>query len=166
MTVARRHRNRISRQRGFWLRCFLGRVSIGLVLLLLACGMSWARVEGAGPLHMWRLHGVYVDADGKPLANVLVTLQRDGKIAYRTTTDNAGRFDFPKAYGHYLLHIDRSKYSQLSREIVIGVDMAMLHRTHLYVIAGPGACTDDCSDVFTSKDEFEKAIRRNTEHHY
>jgi hypothetical protein len=155
-----------SEPRGFWLRCFLGRVCVLIALLLIACGTSSARVEGAGTLHLWRLHGVFVDAAGKPLANIGVTLLRDGKVAYRATTDKAGHFDFPKAYGRYVLHIDRAKYSQVSREVVIGVDMAMLHRTHLYVIAGPGACTDDCSDVFTSKNEFDKAIRRNTEHHF
>ncbi|MFP5235311.1 MAG: carboxypeptidase-like regulatory domain-containing protein [Acidobacteriota bacterium] len=141
-------------------------MSVVLGLALVACGVSWARVEGPGTLHLWRLHGVFVDAAGKPIANTEVTLMRDGKIAYRTSTDKAGRFAFPHAYGHYLLQIDRSRYSLVSRPVVIGVDMAMLHRTHLYVIAGPGACTDDCSDVFTSKNEFEKAIRRNTEHHY
>lgn len=166
MTFTRRERICISRQRGFWLRCFLGRACVVLALFLLACGSSWARVEGVGTLHMWRLHGVYLDATGKPLANVVVMLQRGGRVAYRTTTDKTGHFDFPKAYGHYLLHIDHSQYSQLSREVVIGVDMAMLHRTHLYVIAGPGGCTDDCSSVFTSKSEFERALRRDSEHHY
>lgn len=166
MTFAMHDRIGTSRQRGFWLRCFLGRACIVLALFLVACGVLWARVEGPGTLHMWRLHGVFVDATGKPIANVDVILQRDGKVAYRTTTDKAGRFAFPHAYGHYLLHIDRTRYSQLSRDVVVGVDLAMLHRNMLYVIAGPGACTDDCSAVFTSKSEFQRTLHRNTEHHY
>jgi hypothetical protein len=43
--------------------------------------------------------------------------------------------------------------------------LTLLRSNTLYVIAGPGACTDDCSSVFTSKSDFERTIRRNTSYH-
>jgi hypothetical protein len=63
------------------------------------------------------------------------------------------------------LHIEKSDYSQLSREVIVGEMVTLLGKKTLYVIAGPGACTDDCSSIFTSKSEFDRTIRRNTRYH-
>ena len=82
-----------------------------------------------------------------------------------TKTDASGRFAFDHVYGRYSLHIEPSKeYSQLLREVIVGEAATLLRSQKLYVIAGPGACHDDCSSVFISKSDFEKAVRRNTEH--
>ena len=154
-------------QRGFWLRCFLGRASLAVAFVLLASALAWAKVEPPGPLHLWRLHGFFMDPTGKPIENVEITLVRDGTIHYTTKTDATGKFAFDHVSGRYSLHIDKSKeFSELSREVIVGVETAtMLRRVTLYVIAGPGACTDDCSSVFTSKSDYENTIRRNTGHH-
>ena len=102
---------------------------------------------------------------GKPIENVEVTLVRDGDTRFRTKTDGSGRFAFDHVYGRYSLHIEKSSdYSQLSRDIIVGEAATVLRSNTLYVIAGPGACTDDCSSVFTSKNDFEKAVRRNIRH--
>jgi hypothetical protein len=130
---------------------------------MVAPGRSWAKIEPPGPLHLWRLHGFFMNTAGKPIENVEVTLLRDGETRYRTRTDASGRFAFDHVYGHYSVHIEKSKdYSQLSREIIVGEVATMLHGNTLYVIAGPGACMDDCSSVFTSKSDFEKAVRKNS----
>ena len=166
MTVAMSVNSGISRQRGFWLRCFLGAACFVLTVWV-AAGLAWAKVEPPGPLHLWRLRGVFVTAAGKPVEKVDVTLVRDGAVLYRTKTDGDGRFTFEHVRGRYSLHIDGSKdYSELSREVIVGMETATILRgSTLYVVAGPGACTDDCSSVFTSKDDFEKLINRNTQHH-
>ena len=148
----------IQQQRSFWLRCFLG-----AAILLLAGSLSWAKVEPAGPMHLWRVHGFFMSAAGKPIESVEVTLLRDGQIRYRTKTDASGKFGFDHVYGRYSLHIEKSEeYSQLSRDVMVGEAATVMKRNTLYVIAGPGACTDDCASVFTSRSEFEKAVRRNT----
>lgn len=117
-------------------------------------------------MHLWRLRGFYMDAKGKPIENVEVTLLRDGTVRYRTRTDAAGRFAFEHVAGRYRMQIEKtSDHSLLSREVIVGLETAtILKRKTLYVIAGPGACTDDCSSVYTSKDDFDKAVRRNTGH--
>jgi hypothetical protein len=132
-----------------------------------ASALALAQPEPPGPIQLWRLHGIYVNPEGQPLENVKVTLVRDGAVAYETRTDASGRFAFEHVYGHYWLHIDKADYSLLNREISIGTEVqkALLPKT-LYVIAGPKACEDDCSSVFTSRSEFERTIRRNTAHHY
>ena len=147
----------ISQQRSFWLRCFLG-----AAFLVTAVSLMWAKVEPPGPMHLWRVRGFFMSAAGKPIGNVEVSLVRDGEARYRTTTDASGEFAFSHVYGRYTLHIEKSKdYSQLSRDVVIGEVATVAKRNTLYVIAGPDACTDDCASVFTSKSDFEKAVRRN-----
>ncbi len=165
MTFPASDRIGISRQRGSWLRCFLGNAVLPLALLLAASAPSWAKIESQGPIHLWRLHGLLVNPEGQPLANVPVTLSRDNKLIAKTTTDSDGRFAFDHVYGHFQLHIDRTHYAPLDREVIVGIETAELARKMLYVIAGPGACADDCSSVFTNKNEFQKTIHRNTERH-
>jgi hypothetical protein len=155
----------IEQQRGFWLRCFLGKAWFAMAVLFAASSLSWAKIEMPGPLHLWRIHGFFVNPAGKPIENVEVTLARDGTVLYKTKTDGAGGFSFDHAYGRYQLHIEKSDYSQLSREVIVGEMVTLLGKKTLYVIAGPGACTDDCSSVFTSKSEFDRTIRRNTRYH-
>ena len=167
MTVAMSEQTGIQKQRGFWLRCFLGGACFAMALFVVAGGVLWAKVEPPGPLHLWRLHGYFMSAAGKPVENVEVTLVRDGAVLYRTKTDGEGRFAFDHVRGHYSLHIDRSEdYSELTRDVIIGLETATILRGNtLYIVAGPGACTDDCSSVFTSKDDFEKTIEGNTKQH-
>src|SRR3954453_2386108 len=166
MTLRQAERIGTSKRRGFWLRCFLGRGLLALCLGSLACTVAWAKVEPPGPLHLWRLHGFFMDSSGKPIENVEVTLVREGTILHKTKTDASGKFAFDHISGRFRLHIDRSNhFSELSREVIVGLETAMMLRSNtLYVIAGPGACTDDCSSVFTSKSDYEKTIRRNTGH--
>ena len=167
MTVDLRDNAGIYRQRGFWLRCFLGRACVALAISSVLAAAAWAKVEPPGPLHLWSLHGFYMSATGKPIENAEITLQRDGAVLERTVTDDSGRFAFAHVRGRYTLHIDKSSnHSQLSREVLVGLETAtLLRRNTLYIVAGPGACTDDCSSVYTSKYEFEQAVRRNTQPH-
>lgn len=166
MTLAISDKAGIYRQRGFWLRCFLGRAWLAMVVWLAVIGLLWAKVEEPGPMHVWRLRGFYMDAKGKPIENVEVTLVRDGTVRYRTRTDGAGGFAFDHVAGRYRMHIEKAKdHSLLSREVIVGLETAtILKRKTLYIIAGPGACTDDCSSVYTNKSDFDKAVRRNTGH--
>ena len=156
----------ISRQRGFWLRCFLGRACFAVALFAGLAGFAWAKVEPQGPLHLWSLHGFYMTPAGKPIENAEITLTRDERVVEKTNTDASGRFAFDHVRGRYTLHIEKSSnYSQLSREVIVGLETAtLLRKGTLYIVAGPGACTDDCSTIFTSKYDFEQAVRRNTQH--
>ena len=167
MTFAASKNTGISRQRGFWLRCFLARACFAMAICLMASTTSWAKVEPQGPMHLWRIHGFFMNTAGKPIENVEISLLRDGAVMYKTRTDGAGSFAFNGVTGRYTLHIDKSSnYSQLSRDVIVGLEtVTMLRHNTLYVIAGPAACTDDCSSVYTSKSDFDKAIRRSTGHH-
>jgi hypothetical protein len=125
-----------------------------------------AQIETPKPYHLPHLRGVFVDEKGNPIPGASVTLDQDDRIMYSAKTDRAGRFEVKHVSGHYWLHVDKRGYSMVRREVIVGVEaLTYLHSGTLYVIAGPGACTDDCSSVFTSRSEFDHALRRNSGHY-
>jgi Carboxypeptidase regulatory-like domain len=122
-----------------------------------------AQISADPPYHLSHLRGMFVDAKGKPIPGAAVTLDQDDKVKYSTQTDRSGRFEIKHVIGHFWLHVDKKGYSTVGRQVVVGLEaLTYLRGSTLYMIAGPGACTDDCSKVFTSKDKFEDAIRRST----
>jgi len=165
MTRAVGERTGNSRQRGFWLRCFLGR-ALGISLLCFAtCASLNAQVAAPKPFYLARVEGYVVNSLGKPVLNAEVTLVQDDKVAYRTRTDNAGAFRFDHALGHYMFRVARTEYAPAAREVRVGdLIESYVQRKKLYVIVGPGACMDECSSVFTSKHEFEQAIQKMNKH--
>jgi hypothetical protein len=162
----------INQQRGFWLRCFLGAAPALRYILMSAAMVSvvtvpaLAQIATPAPYHLAHLRGVFVDAKGNPIEDAAVTLDRDDRTLDSTRTDRTGKFEIKHASGRYWLRINKKGYAPVDREVIVGVEaMTYLHGETLYIIAGPGACSDDCSAVFTSKGKFEQAIRRNTGHH-
>ena len=145
-------------------RTYIRRFLTTAALLTATILAAHAQLSIQGPYHLARLHGVFVDAKGNPIPGAAVTLDRDDKVVKSTTTNRAGWFEIKHVSGHYWLHIRKQGYSVVGREVVVGEALTYLHGGTLYMIAGPGACSDDCSSVFTSKSKFDQAIRRNTGH--
>ncbi|HEY1984016.1 MAG TPA: carboxypeptidase-like regulatory domain-containing protein [Terracidiphilus sp.] len=121
----------------------------------------YAQIDVPKALHLTHVGGYVVNSQGKPVVNVEVTLVRDDTVAFITRTDAAGAFDFDHVSGKYWLRVARSEYAPAVREVTIQNELVTyLERKKLYVIVGPGACMDECSSVFTSKHEFDQAIRK------
>ena len=122
-----------------------------------------AQIEAPRPYHLAHVRGVFVDAKGNPIQGAAVTLDKDDEVMYSTRTDRVGRFEIKHVSGRYRLHVDMKGYSTVDRQVIVGLEAeTYLHGSTLYMIAGPGACTDDCSKVFTSRGKFDEAIRENT----
>ena len=165
MTSAALGKIGISKQRGFWLRCFLGAVIWGL-LCVMGISRLHTQVDIPGPEHLTHVDGHVFDPDGHPVADLEVRLLQDGRVVYRTKTDQSGAFGFGHvAAGSYVFRIERSKYASAERQIAVTEEIVtVLQRKKLFVVLGPGACQDACSAVLTSKKEFDKAMRRNRRH--
>jgi hypothetical protein len=128
------------------------------------CSLN-AQIDIPGPERLNHVEGYVVNPVGHPVADLEVTLVRDGKVAYQTKTGKSGEFRFEHVSGHFTLRVARSEYSPATQEIVVADELVTtLERKKLYVILGPGACQDACSSVFTSKREFDKAIRQKNKH--
>jgi hypothetical protein len=151
-------------QRGFGLRCFLGG-AFWIWLCLVGANSLNAQVDTPGPERLSHVEGYVVNPVGSPVADLEVTLAENDKVAYRTRTDKSGEFQFDHVRGQYTFRIARTEYSPAIREIVVTDEVVTaLERKKLYVILGPGACTDACSAVLTSKREFDRAIRERSKH--
>ena len=161
MTLAMRENIGIQTQRGFWLRCFLGTVS-----LLLAAVLASAQVDIPKPERLTHVDGVVVDPDGHPMPDLPIKLVRDDKVMAETRTDGAGAFHFQHVSGGYVFSVDRTKFAPVARDIIVTDEIVThIERKKLYVILGPGACQDACSAVLTSKRDFDKALRHNRHEH-
>ena len=154
-------RTGIFRQRGFWLRCFLG-------CMLLACAavcdvVDAQQLDKDGPIRLTHVEGVVVTGRGAPAANVEITLSQDDKVRMSTHTDQSGKFRIDHVEGDYMFRVARTLNAPAAHEIVVRAELATyIERKKLYVVLGPGACADECSLVVTSKEEFEHAIRKNS----
>lgn len=151
----------ISGQRGIWLRCFLGRM-LALALVYVAFGgVSYAQPDKDGPIRLMHVEGFVVNSHGTPVVNAEVTLSRDDKVRLSTRTDQSGAFHFDHAEGNYMFGVARTENAPAAHPIVVRAELAtIVDRKKLYVVLGPGACEDACSSVYTSKQEFDHAIRK------
>ena len=143
------------------------RRTLSVIFLTLAFGSVAlrAQLDIPKPFRMSHLAGVVVDENGKPVNNTAITLFRDDKVVRTTQTDGAGRFAIDHVTGHYLIQMKTPNYSIVSREVFVQLELVtQIAGNRLYVILGPGACSDDCSSVFTSKNDFDRALRRTTGH--
>ena len=153
---------RILKQRGFWLRCFLG---AAFVLLILAVPAS-SQVDIPKPERLTHVQGIVVDPEGHPVPNLQVRLVRDEKVQAETQTSKSGTFKFDRVRsGQYIFRVARSQYAPAARDIVVTDEIVThLERKQLFVVLGPGACQDECSAVLTSRRKFDQAIRKNNRH--
>ena len=164
MTLVVRRETGNPRQRGFWLRCFLGAASC-LMWGFFGAGTLNAQLDIPGPERLAHVRGLIVNDAGHPMANLSVTLVRDNKVAFQTKTDPSGRFLFDHVSGQYTFKVPRSQFAPASQEIVVTDEVVTaLERKRLYVILGPGQCQDACSWVLTSKKDFDRAIRKMNRH--
>jgi len=161
MTFVVSRKTGIPKQRGFWLRCFLGAACWTLACLG-GAGLLNAQVDIPGPERLTHVQGLVVNDTGHAMADLPVTLVRDDKVAYQTRTDASGRFRFDHVTGQYTFKVARSQFAPASREIVVTDEVVTaLERKKLYVILGPAQCEDACSWVLTSKREFDRELRKN-----
>jgi hypothetical protein len=117
------------------------------------------------PEHLAKAEGLVVNSQGKPVAHAEVVLAQDGKTIYTTRTDDRGAFRFDHASGQYTFRVERTEYAPAAKEVIVDFQIAsQVQRKKLYVIVGPGACADECSSIFTSKHDFQKAIKSKNSH--
>lgn len=137
----------------------------GAVLVAAMCATCARAQYNPPPERLSHVEGVVVNTHGDPVVGADVTLERDGKVMHRTKTGAQGEFEFDRAHGDYVFRVGRTQYSPAAIQVIVNDDLvALAEHKKLYVIAGPGACEDECSTIATSRREFEKALKKFSKH--
>jgi hypothetical protein len=118
------------------------------------------------PLHLAHAYGSVLDESGRPLVGIQVALASGGPPSLAMNTDVKGYFDFPEAKGEYLLHVKIAGFVFMDRMITVGVGpRGPLYRGPVYVMMKSNECKDCTSEVFTSKEQFDRAVQENAGNH-
>jgi Carboxypeptidase regulatory-like domain len=147
-----------SRQRGFWLRCFLRAVlSLAITLPLNA------QIEVQRPLRVSHVHGYVVNLKGKPVSGAQVELAREGASTRTASTSSEGEFVFIGVSGRYFLRVREPKTAIAAREIVVGKNLfSVFHREPIYVVLMPGGACADCeSPIVGSRKQLNRIVHEN-----
>ena len=167
MTIAGNGRFGFHRQRGFWLRYFLGAAKLVALAIVSSLPVVHAQITIHKPLHVSRVQGIVANKSGEPISNAEITLLREGSLTLKSHTDESGQFKIGSAAGPLLLRVSASGYSPLARDLIVETTTDALSRTsQVYVMLGPAACSDECSLLFTNRKYFDRAVRLNTGHYY
>ena len=116
-------------------------------------------------LHLTHVHGAVYDKSGKAVAGAKVELLRNGAAVVTTTTSQDGGFKFDHVAGSFDLRVTEAHFSPATREILVSMELARAVRGQkIFVLMGPAACAESCSEIITSKREFDETVRRNSGH--
>ena len=159
MTEMVQERLGTSRQRGFWLRCFLR-----AALLLGATFMQDAAIADAMTcvsqrnIHVAALRGQVFDPSGVPIPGVVLTISKDGHTVSSWKSNINGGFDLKGFSGEYEIHAESPGFMPFSLSTEVGSDLStLLHPKSLKVILGLGGTT--CGFATTSQRQFKNEVK-------
>lgn len=167
MTFAAREITGISRQRSYWLRCFLG-TSVFLLLVSLTCGSVLAQASYdcfyVKATKLAHIRGEVIDHTGHPVSGATIELLKQGAndpLASETSSDN-GQFRFEEPSGKYLLHVQAAGFHPAGLNVRVDHGFFSFFNTRrLYVVLAAGATAQPCPAEITSKKKLQEYIRHN-----
>jgi hypothetical protein len=170
MTFAASERIGISRQRGFWLRCFLGsRFALFMLILgVLTSGVLHAQatydcfyVKTTKVAH---LRGEVVDQAGHPVEGAKVELLKKGAndALASEQSGEGGQFQFDEPGGQYLLHVAARGFQPAGLNVRVDHGFFSFFNTRrLYVVLTAGGAAQACPAEITSKRKLREYVRDN-----
>jgi hypothetical protein len=168
MTCAARETTGISRQRSYWLRCFLGMRAQILTLAIgaLAAGTLPAQtsydcfyVKSAKVAH---IRGEVVDQTGAPVNGANVELLKQGAqdVLASQKSDDHGQFEFDEPSGKYWVHVKANGFQPT--ELSVRVDhgfFSFFNTRRLFVVLAVGGTAQPCPAEITSKKQLQEYVR-------
>ncbi len=153
-----------SRQRGFWLRCFLGVIGLGLSSSVLSLQMAHAQgivdCVYPGRVSVSRVRGRVFDPFGAALPGVAIKLADEQSLTLETTADGWGRFHFSASPGKYSFEATLPMFQTSRAQLIVGEDLiGLVRHSELYVILGLSG--SECAWATTSQKEFKQIVSSN-----
>ena len=156
MTVTLSTNTAFQRQRGFWLRCFLGSLVVLLSCAVLAQALSCV---SPGNLTVATVEGLVTDLSGEPLSGAVVSLTAESGAQLKATTATSGHFHFNADPGSYRLQAFVPNFQSIATTITVVPATSSSHARTLYILLGLHGSY--CSTITTSKKQFDKTVRAN-----
>lgn len=150
---------------GHWLRYFLDAV----MLLSLLAGLSSTRaahaVECPSPpdMSLPRLQGTVYGPSGVPVPQIMIRVEREGKVVAQSQTDDHGKFAFKVAPGNVNVHVQFLGSKSVDMKVRVGHSHGgLFHTARLRVVLGISGTR--CSFATTSSKQFKDEIRHYQQH--
>jgi hypothetical protein len=144
----------ISKQRSYWLRCFLEAMLFTGMVVGFSTKNSNAMTCVVSRVRVAHLQGEVFDPSGIPLPQSRVRVSQGISVIAETLTDNKGHFAVKLSDGTYRIEVEMAGFHGLHQEIEIAHDVfKLVHPGHLRVILGLGGF--NCPYATTSKREFD-----------
>ena len=159
MTGTLQKRSGNSRQRGFWLRCFLGPIPIVVVLLLCAPATANANVCVSQTFSVSAIHGFVTDQNGEIIPKVRIMLQRSGNTVLESTTDDKGDFQLKASPGRYDLRVDAPGFMPSWAPLKVGFGPKSWFRSKTLYVALAVGLMGCAPDFTTSYKEYKRTLR-------
>jgi len=120
-----------SRQRGFWLRCFLGK---RLTLVFLLCFLSKNAIANEcsyRPVYVRNLLGHVSYATGEDAHGAKITVKDGAKAVFQSTTNQKGDFQLKVPRGEYELTAEAPGFLPSAAHVHVGFSLRSLFRRDL-----------------------------------
>jgi hypothetical protein len=169
MTFATRETTGISRQRSYWLRCFLGVTWSSIALGVASSGgVAHAQatydcfyVKTAKVAH---IRGLVLDQHGTPIAGAQIELLKKGAndAVANTQSDAKGSFQFDAPAGPYWVHAKADGFQTTGLSVRVDHGLFSFFNTRrLYVVLPAGAGPQPCPAEITSKKTLQEYVKHN-----
>jgi len=170
MTFAQGERTGISKQRSYWLRCFLGMrgTSLAIAVAGFGGGMAHAQtnydcfyVKTAKVAHV---RGVVVDQQGEAISGAKLELLNKGEdhAIGQIESDTNGGFQFEIGAGQYWIHVEAKNFQPVGLSVRVDHGFFSFFNTRrLYVVLPVGGTAQPCPAEITSKKKLQEYVRDN-----
>jgi hypothetical protein len=143
--------SRISIQRSFWLRCFLGRSVAFVVFILLSGGTARANVCVYKTFYVHGVYGYVSDLLHERIPGATILLKDlSGKVVAQSVGNEQGEFRIKAPSGTYWLVVEAQGFAPGRAYLRVGFGIrSMLHSNSIHIVVTPGViCGIKASEPF------------------
>jgi len=168
MTLALGESIGISRQRGFWLRCFLGRMLILAALVVSLCGTANANVCVYKTVYVRSVRGYVIDQTGAIVPGAKIAIKQieyvplepampkvksrqPGKTVLESTADQQGVFRIKVPSGEYWIDVQANGFAPAHAYVKVGFGVrSLVHSNTLRLVL---SVVNMCKEVLANENK-------------
>ena len=153
------------REAGHWLRYFLGAITVIWLLAIPGSARMADAMECPAPpdMSLSRLQGTVYGPSGVPVPQILIRVEREGKVLGQSQTDDHGKFAFKVPPGNVNVHVQFLGSKSVDMKVRVGQSHGgLFHTARLRIVLGISGTR--CSFATTNSKQFKNEIRHYQQH--